>query len=109
MESVADHSWRIGVLAMLFCKDPSINIDRCVKFALVHDIAESIVGDITPRDGVSAEDKKALEECGMEKILATIPDEATKMEIRTIWSQYEERNCADSKLVKDLDRYEMIQ
>ena len=29
---------------------------------MVHDLAESLVGDITPYDGVSKEDKRKLEE-----------------------------------------------
>ena len=35
---------------------------RCIKMALVHDMAESIVGDITPHDGVSDADKHQQEE-----------------------------------------------
>ena len=32
------------------------------KICMVHDLAESLVGDITPYDGVSKEDKRKLEE-----------------------------------------------
>ncbi len=34
---------------------------RCIKMSLVHDLAESLVGDITPLDGVSKEDKYRME------------------------------------------------
>ncbi len=34
---------------------------RCIKLSLVHDMAECIVGDITPSDGVSKEDKHEME------------------------------------------------
>ena len=34
---------------------------RCIKMALVHDLAECIVGDIAPSDGVSKEDKHRRE------------------------------------------------
>ena len=34
---------------------------RCLKLALVHDVAEAIVGDITPTCGVSDEEKFRLE------------------------------------------------
>lgn len=43
-------------------RDHRVNRDRLVKIALVHDLAEAIVGDITPHDGVKKEDKRALEE-----------------------------------------------
>lgn len=34
---------------------------RCMKMAIVHDLAESFVGDITPHDGVSDKDKHKME------------------------------------------------
>lgn len=34
-----------------------VDILRCIKMALVHDLAESLIGDITPHDGVSKEEK----------------------------------------------------
>jgi hypothetical protein len=43
-------------------RDPRINRDRLMKICLVHDLAESIVGDITPHCGVSKEEKRVLEE-----------------------------------------------
>jgi putative hydrolase of HD superfamily len=55
-ESISDHMHRMGVMAMLV-NDPSINRERCIKMAIVHDLAEAVVGDITPHAGVSKEDK----------------------------------------------------
>ena len=42
--------------------DPTVNKDRLVKVCLVHDLAEAVVGDITPHQGVSKEEKRLLEE-----------------------------------------------
>ena len=36
--------------------------DKTIKIALVHDLAEALVGDITPHDGISKEEKHKLEE-----------------------------------------------
>jgi len=44
------------------CCSPYLFYCRCVKMALVHDIAECIVGDITPHDGVSKTDKHFREQ-----------------------------------------------
>ena len=41
---------------------------RCMKLALVHDVAEAIVGDITPTCGVSDADKHALEAAAVQRI-----------------------------------------
>ena len=40
---------------------PSLDINRTVRIALVHDIGEALIGDITPHCGVSEEDKQNLE------------------------------------------------
>ncbi len=47
--------------------DPVVNKDRLVKVCLVHDLAEAVVGDITPYDGVSKEEKRKLEEVSSPK------------------------------------------
>ncbi|OWK01374.1 HDDC2, partial [Cervus elaphus hippelaphus] len=48
-ESVSDHMYRMAVMALV-TKDERLNKDRCVRLALVHDMAECIVGDIAPAD-----------------------------------------------------------
>lgn len=45
---------------------------RCVKLALVHDVAEAIVGDITPTCGVSDGEKFRLEAAAVQRIKATL-------------------------------------
>ncbi|KAG0531994.1 hypothetical protein BDA96_04G069500 [Sorghum bicolor] len=60
-ESVADHMYRMGVMALVAADLPGVDRDRCVKMAIVHDIAEAIVGDITPSDGVPKEEKSRRE------------------------------------------------
>lgn len=59
-ESIADHMYRMSIMTQLI-EDSSINKEKCIKMALVHDMAEAITGDITPDDGISAEEKLQLE------------------------------------------------
>jgi 5'-deoxynucleotidase YfbR-like HD superfamily hydrolase len=42
--------------------DSAIDKNKLLKICMVHDLAESVVGDITPHDGVSKEEKRRLEE-----------------------------------------------
>ena len=58
-ESVAGHMYRMAVLGLL--AGDALDKNRCVKMCLVHDLAESIVGDITPHDNVSKEEKHRRE------------------------------------------------
>ncbi|KAH0453736.1 hypothetical protein IEQ34_018060 [Dendrobium chrysotoxum] len=60
-ESVADHMYRMSVMALIADYSPDIDRERCIKMALVHDIAEAIVGDITPSDGVPKDEKSRRE------------------------------------------------
>jgi len=60
-ESVADHMYRMTMLAFMI-QDPTINKDHLIKICLVHDLAEAIVGDITPFDvNINAAQKQELE------------------------------------------------
>lgn len=61
-ESIADHMYRMSLMVQTVLKssDP-LNKDKCIRMALVHDMAEAITGDITPDDGISADEKSRLE------------------------------------------------
>ncbi|KAE8602364.1 hypothetical protein XENTR_v10013959 [Xenopus tropicalis] len=82
-ESVSDHMYRMAVMAML-TEDRKLNKDRCIRLALVHDMAECIVGDIAPADNISKEEKHRKEK------------------------EYEHQSTAEAKFVKELDQCEMI-
>lgn len=48
-------------------------LNRCMELAIVHDMAECIVGDITPICGISQEEKHRREEEAMERLADLIP------------------------------------
>ncbi|RUO97138.1 hypothetical protein BC936DRAFT_140916 [Jimgerdemannia flammicorona] len=139
-ESIADHMHRMGVMAMLI-DDKSLDISKCVKMAIVHDLAESVVGDITPHQNVSKEEKYKLEgvclygahitdqrfalariiiqnlhlshqtpspQDAMESFCTQLGDTPQSREIRDLWYEYEDVSTPEARLVKDLDKFEMI-
>jgi 5'-deoxynucleotidase YfbR-like HD superfamily hydrolase len=88
-ESIADHMYRMAVLAL--CAPSSSNgvpldVGKCVMMSVVHDLAEAHVGDITPVDGVSKADKHRMEGEAMDSFLGEMlgPGEAADR-IRTLW------------------------
>ncbi|XP_034018138.1 HD domain-containing protein 2 [Thalassophryne amazonica] len=105
-ESVADHMYRMALMA-LTVPDPTVDRDRCIKLALVHDMAECIVGDIAPSDNISKEEKHRREEEAMRHLTGLL-SEGLKQEIYGLWQEYEDQNSAEAKLVKQLDLLEMI-
>lgn len=106
-ESIADHMYRMAMLAMLCPKD--IDIGKAVMLALVHDLAEAEVGDLTPLDGVSKEEKMRREAEALAYLVHDLLGSSpAALRIEALWHEYEDRETLESKLVKDLDRFELI-
>ena len=64
-ESVAEHSWRLTVMAY-FMQDefPEADIDKVIKMCMFHDMGEAITGDIPAFEKTSADsdnENKALD------------------------------------------------
>ena len=106
-ESVADHMYRMSMLSFLII-DPAVNKDRLIKVCLVHDLAESIVGDITPYDGVTKEQKRKLEQDAMKSIIDGIGNAVVADELMGLWLEYEEGESPEAHVARQLDKYEMI-
>ena len=95
-ESVAAHSWGTAFLALLRCP-PELDRGRVLALALIHDLAEARVGDITPHDGVSSEEKHRREREAIDSMLADHPT------LRALWEEAEARITAEAQFVKELD------
>ncbi|XP_030628648.1 5'-deoxynucleotidase HDDC2 [Chanos chanos] len=105
-ESVSDHMYRMSVMALTI-QDSSINKERCMKLAVVHDLAECIVGDIAPADNVSKAEKHRREKEAMMHITGLL-SEGLKKELYELWEEYETQSSPEAKLVKEFDQLEMI-
>lgn len=78
-ESISGHMYRMSILTFLLDGSEGLNQIRCMELALVHDLAESLVGDITPFCGVSKEEKKIMELKAMEDICKLIEPRGKRM------------------------------
>ncbi|KAL1548912.1 5'-deoxynucleotidase HDDC2-like [Salvia divinorum] len=107
-ESIADHMYRMGLMALIASDNPSINREKCIKMAIVHDIAEAIVGDITPSDGVPKEEKSRREQEALQKMCELLGGGERAQEIKELWMEYEDNSSMEAKVVKDFDKVEMI-
>ncbi|CCA71656.1 hypothetical protein PIIN_05592 [Serendipita indica DSM 11827] len=106
-ESISDHMYRMAVLA-LCSEDTKLDISKCVMLAVVHDLAEATVGDITPDEGISKEEKKQLEENAMRNFCEEMLQKSSVAQrVYDLWKEYEDQVTPEAKFVKDLDRIEM--
>ncbi|KAG6453190.1 hypothetical protein O3G_MSEX007996 [Manduca sexta] len=108
-ESIAGHMYRMGMMTFLLTdKNNTTHLDvfRCLKIALVHDLAECIVGDLTPHCGVTPEEKHRREDEAMKKIAELTGFAGDRM--YELYKEYENQTTPEAKFAKDLDRYDMI-
>ncbi|KAK9801950.1 hypothetical protein WJX73_009920 [Symbiochloris irregularis] len=105
-ESIADHMYRMAAMALI-ADEPGVDMTRCLQLAVVHDMAEAIVGDITPRDGISKPEKCRMETEAINDMQGMLGGAAGKR-IRDLWQEYEDGATPEAKLVKDFDKAEMI-
>ncbi|KAF2019438.1 hypothetical protein BU24DRAFT_419060 [Aaosphaeria arxii CBS 175.79] len=89
-----------------------LDIAKCTRMALIHDMAESLVGDITPVDDVPKEEKSRREAETMDYICDTLLGKfnggLNGKEIRKIWQEYEDSETLESKFVHDVDKIELL-
>jgi len=105
-ESVAEHSWRITVMAY-FIKDefPEADIDKVIKMCLFHDIGEAFTGDI-PAFLKTTEDE-LKEENIVEKFIETLPDEY-RNELIPLFDEMNKLETLEARIYKALDKMETL-
>jgi len=127
-ESVADHSFRVALLAWLAAGGTGLDRDRVLKLALIHDLAEAITGDLTPYDPADvvapdddarvaflnrrhlasaerAANKRAAEAAAIAEMCRILP-ESLRSEIGLLWQELEERQTTEARFVKQIDKLE---
>lgn len=109
-ESVADHSWATALLCYLYAPVAGADPARSVEIALVHDLAESVTGDLPrrvdpPAGAPSAERKSELER---EAFRALFPAGSERADaVRALWEEYEEGATIEARFARDMNLVDM--
>lgn len=105
-ESVADHVLSMAWLAWLMCAEhyPHLDAWRVVRLALVHEIGEIYVGDLTPEDNVPAAEKYRREQAAVWQVLGKWPHGPTYV---ALWEEFERADTPESQLARELDALEL--
>ncbi len=107
-ESVAAHSWGVAYLVLALgdrfaAELPGVDIDRALRLAVVHDVAEAETGDVPTRADTTAETpdadaERSTERAAMETLAGPLPDR-----ILDAFEAYEAKERPEAVLVKECD------
>ncbi|WP_300676897.1 HD family hydrolase [uncultured Gemmiger sp.] len=98
-ESVAEHSWRIALMAYWIRDEfPDADMDKVIRMCLIHDLGECFTGDIPAFDKTAADEAK--EENLLYAWVATLPA-PYNTEMRALETQ-------EAKIYKALDKMEAV-
>lgn len=107
-ESVAEHSWRLCLMALLFHHAfPEVDLARLLKICIVHDLGEAIGGDVPAVAQLAEANKAARERRDLLQLISALP-EPLRLELTVLWDEYENVSSNEARLAKALDKLETI-
>ena len=107
-ESVADHTFRTALLGMFLSDMERLDTEKVMRMLLLHDIAESVTGDITSRKKYKNISKfRKLEEKAIEKILSRLSKKLSEKYL-DLWNEMEDCKTKEAKFCDDIDKLEMM-
>jgi len=112
-ESDAEHTWSVTLLCMLLGQrvqdelGVELDIQRMLKMAVVHDIAEVLTGDTKTWDVKARVSKEEEERKAVEEMFSPLPEDL-KEDFLSLWEECEAKSTPEAKVVKSLDRVEPV-
>ncbi len=105
-ESVAEHSWRLCLMAY-FVRDefPDADMDKVLKMCLVHDIGEAFTGDIPSFSKTKSDEEAESDAVG--RFISSLP-EPYRAELTELFSEMESLSTREARIYKALDKMEAI-
>ena len=105
-ESVAEHSWRLALLAYWVSDEfPELDMDRVIKMCLIHDLGEAFTGDIPTFEKSGADEKR--EEALLTQWTASLP-EPFCAQMAALYAEMAALTTPEAKLYKALDKLEAV-
>ena len=105
IESVAEHVYGTCILAIALHSEFKCNIDlnKVIKMLVVHELGEVIIGDITPFDNVSNEEKLKIEHKAISRVIGEL---VKKDELIALLDEFDERKTKESIFAYLCDKLE---
>ena len=83
--------------------DRNVDLDRVIKMLSIHEIGETIIGDITPFDGITPKQKQELEYKAVNNVIGNLKN---KTELLELYSEFESHISNESFLSYYCDKVE---
>lgn len=105
-ESVAEHSWRLALMAF-WMKDefPELDMQKVVSMCLIHDLGEAFTGDIPVFLKTASDETR--EDRLLDAWVESMP-EPLKGEMQSLYREMNARETPEAKLYKALDGLEAL-
>lgn len=105
-ESVAEHSWRVSLMAFLLKNEfPDLDMDKVVGMCLIHDLGECFTGDIPTF--VKTDSDRRTEDSLLGGWLKSLPPEVSR-DMERLYAEMDAQNTKEAKLYKALDKLEAL-
>lgn len=105
-ESVAEHSWRTALMAMLTASAfPEADMNKVIRMCLIHDLGEAFTGDIPSFDKTEADSK--TEELALRQWVQTFPS-PEREEWLALYEEMEAQQTQEARIYKALDKLEAV-
>jgi putative hydrolase of HD superfamily len=110
IDTTASHSFGVAFLSWLFAnesaKENPVDLKKVLEMALVHDLVESVIGDLTPSEARRV-DRDKLEEKGLEKVERKLPTDLV-YEIKSLIREFREGTTREARMVRVCDKLETL-
>lgn len=105
VESVAEHIYGTCILAISIDSqfELDVNLDKVVMMLVLHEIEEIKIGDLTPFDKQTKEERRVLGKQAVEDVLSVLDQ---KVEYVELIEEFEERKTKESLFAKMCDKLE---
>ena len=105
-ESVAEHSWRISLMAYWISDEfPEADMNKVLRMCLIHDLGEAFTGDIPTFLKTSSDEKREAEL--LAEWVSTLP-EPFRGEMASLYKEMSERKTLEARIFKALDSLEAL-
>lgn len=105
-ESVAEHSWRVSLMAFFLKEEfPDADMDKVVSMCLIHDLGECFTGDIPTFNKTN--DDRDIEDSLLNQWIKTLPDEVAQ-NMESLYAEMDAQQTTEAKIYKALDKLEAL-